>query len=69
MKSILVTIRMKALEKGKTMTEIAEHFNISRDTLYRKIKNNDIDFIVQITKYLDSIKKIINQKFDFVSML
>ncbi|MGL5118322.1 MAG: helix-turn-helix domain-containing protein [Cetobacterium sp.] len=58
MKSILVTIRMKALEKGKTMTEIAEHFNISRDTLYRKIKNNDIDFIVQITKYLDSIKKL-----------
>ena len=58
MKSILVTIRMKALEKGETMTEIAEHFNISRDTLYRKIKNNDIDFIVQITKYLDSIKKL-----------
>lgn len=58
MKSILVTIRMKALEKGKTMTEISEHFNISRDTLYRKIKNNDIDFIVQITKYLDSIKKL-----------
>lgn len=58
MKSILVTIRMKALEKEKTMTEIAEYFNISRDTLYRKIKNNDIDFIVQITKYLDSIKKL-----------
>lgn len=56
MKSILVTIRMKALEKGKTMTEIAEKCNISRDTLYRKLKNNDNDFILEITKYLDSIK-------------
>ncbi|MCS5420288.1 MULTISPECIES: hypothetical protein [Psychrilyobacter] len=59
---MLDKIKIKCINRGLTMTELAMKLGISREYMYRKIKSKDNDF-------LKKTEKILNQPDTFVSEL
>lgn len=50
---MLNKIKIKCINKGLTMTDLALKLGISREYMYRKIKNKDTDFFKRIEKILN----------------
>lgn len=50
---MLDKIKIKCINKKFTMTELAMKLGISREYMYRKIKNKDVDFLKKIEKILN----------------
>lgn len=55
--SILIKVRKKLLDNNKTITWLSKKLNVSRQTFYRKIDSNDIDFIIKVNNILKTLDK------------
>lgn len=54
----LTDIRIEVLKIGKNMTWLIEKSGVSRDTFYKKIRQNDKKFIESIFIEIKKFKKI-----------
>ena len=48
----LSDIKIKAIRHNITMTELANKIGCSREWMYKKIKENNTEFIVKINNFL-----------------
>lgn len=55
--SILIEIRKKLLEQNKTITWLSTQLGISRRTFYRRINNQNIEFIKKVNTILKQLDK------------
>ncbi|MGB6128613.1 MAG: hypothetical protein WBG30_07680 [Psychrilyobacter sp.] len=49
----LKLVKLKALEKDLTLTELASRVGISRENMYHHIKNNNREILLKIEKILE----------------
>lgn len=50
---LLSSIKIKAIKKDKTITEIIKKSDVSRDTFYKRLRRGDHIFYKKILKLLD----------------
>lgn len=55
--SILITIRKKLIEHNKTITWLSKQLGMSRRTFYRRINNQNIEFIKKVNTILKQLDK------------
>jgi len=58
---MLNKIKIKCINKGLTMTELAIELEISREYMYRKIKKKDVDLFERIEKILNPSDTIVSE--------
>jgi len=57
----LKLVKLKALEKDFTLTELAFKVGISRENMYHHIKNNNKEILLKIEKILELEEKILTK--------
>lgn len=52
--NLLNSLKIKAIEKEKTMSELIEVSGVSRDTFYKKLKKGDAVFYAKLLKSIET---------------
>lgn len=50
----LIEIKIKALSKGLNMTQLAKELKINRRVMYKKISENDKEFLDKLKNFFNS---------------
>lgn len=51
--NLLNSLKIKAIEKERTMSELIEVSGVSRDTFYKKLKRGDTVFYANLLKSME----------------